>query len=823
MRKPTKAPVDTNRANIFNGLINDLIKDPKLATANNYLRQEALFIPELSYFSGEISTAEPDDTDPLLGGVDPCCYYVDSTSFMQNARKCYHYFQFFMPVTELCRSLLAEGILDYSILVTTNGEQLEEATVTLTRRRDDAKVRMSYGEANRIYRIRRMSDISSVTLWPRQKIEGWDTYYAFRYDEAAEASQISDRVYARYSIEPTDNASSCLLASQKRGGEAHRYYAMNKFPEYWAVKKKIGERLEKVGYIKTRVTAVPLPEAGNTFHTAVDFGTTSTMLYECVNNGVPRPIPASILYAGAVCNPNRIGNDQNTCCFIPPQSGGWKIALLHSLLVLTPQSPGAGTRAPLYGIWAFFRSAAAEKRTKPSIGGLETHSNLKWTGTNPFDAKYYMMEMLRFLALAARVNLCGSLHIYASYPAAMSVSRKDAYLQVVEETAEDIARRTGIASASISRITESYAVATEVVGGGLGTNFCAIDIGGGTSDIYLYYKRDFNTPWQGIGSSLKIGAREIFHSEFWRTPVLLDEILNEQINEESIKQIISQFETKKPNKDETFGIRDLKPENFNEEQMQSAMEELLDFAILEDGEFYPVANILRSIVVSSNNVTILNFRQRIALYLGAICYYAGMLAREREGLEPPLVSSLTIRFAGNGSKIINWISDKNGAISAFVKEMFRAGMATAELPQSVQYSTRPKHEVAYGALLSKDSALHVEDQNTIISGERFLQGGAIHSEFTSMDEVSPNVQIDPEQNEIKAFLAAFHRFAGRVVPCGSECRSYVFPDRDELGFKMKVLSIIDSQRRNNEEIKPFFLVGVEVIDAESRRMGGNVE
>ncbi|MEN6595442.1 MAG: hypothetical protein ABFC31_10915 [Clostridiaceae bacterium] len=819
LRVPVKT-VDFARARIYDNMVSSFSGDPKLLTACDPFRQEALLIPELSYFSGTIATLTPDDADPLLGGVDSSCYHIDSMQYLDNTQPYYYYSQFFMPITGLCRKLLAEGELEYSIQVSAKQGLVSDATVTLTRRRDGEKIQMLYGKANPIRRIERLSDISSVTLWPRQKIEGWTSYFAFRYDQEPETSQQSSAsVYPRYTIEPDVQARSNYLVPSATGRKFN-YYSMNTFPEYWVAEKTIGSESVHVGYLKTRVSrTIHAPESGNTYYAAVDFGTTSTMLYGCVNKDVPKPVSAKALYAGAVCNPDRGENDQSISCFVPPETESWDIGLLHSLLAVPTQTTG-GIPSALYGIWAYFRSAATEKRAWPKMDRLEIHSNLKWNVISPYNTHNYLTEVMYLLALEARMNACGTLQVYASYPGAMSKSRMKTYIAAVAQILGTVAQITGLHAAPVNQITESFAVATQVAGDGIGMNFCSIDIGGGTSDIFLYYKRELKKPWRGVGSSLKIGARTIFHSEFWLNPDLLSRILRQQLGQQSIRLLLEQFRTPKPKGTGSLGIAELKDAQLNEEQIHSVIEGLLEFSILKDGKFYKVADMLKNIVLTSNDAGILDFRLRIAYYLGAVCYYAGMLARERQGLEPLLISNLTIQFAGNGSKIIDWISDNDDAISDFAKEMFRSGMNQAEQPRAVQFSGIPKHEVARGTLLSIGSALQVKEQNIILAGERFVQGDKVYSALSSMEDAAASDEIYPEQDELRAFLNAFYRSVGRVVPYNSECRQFAFPEEDEPGFKNKVMGTIQTLRTGNEELKPFFLVGAELIDSLSRKKEG---
>ena len=823
LRRDLRAPVkivDFARARIYDNLVNSFSSDPKLLLACDPFRQEALLVSEFSYFSGTITTLTPDDADPLLGGVDPCCYHIENTQYLSNTQPYYYYSQFFMPITGLCRRLLAEGELDYSIQVSAEQGLVNQAIVTLTRRRDGETIQMLYGQENPIRRIERLSDVSSVTLWPRQNIEKWTSYFAFRYDQELETSQQSSGVvYPRYTIEPDVQASSSYIVPSVTG-RRYYYYSMTTFPEYWVAVKKAGADSAHVGYLKTRVSRIiHAPDTGKTYNAAIDFGTTSTMLYGCVNNDVPKPVSAKALYAGAVCNPDRGEDDQSIGCFVPPSTESWEILMLHSLLAIPVQTTG-GIQSALYGIWAYFRSAATEKRAWPKMDRLEIHSNLKWNVISPYDANNYLTEIMYFLALEARMNDCGALQVYASYPGAMSKSRMKTYIAAVAQILGTVTQATGIHAAPVNQITESFAVATEVAGDGIGMNFCSIDIGGGTSDIFLYYKRDPKKPWRGIGSSLKIGARTIYHSEFWLNADLLSKILRPHLGESSIRLLLDQFRAQKPSGAGSLAIAELKDAHLSEEQMHSVIEGLLEFAILKDGKYYKVAEMLKNLVLSSNDPDVLNFRLRIAYYLGAVCYYAGMLAREHEGVEPLLISNLTIQFAGNGSKIIDWISDSDEAISYFVKEMFRAGMMQTDKPKAVQFSSIPKHEVARGTLLATGNALHVHEKNIILAGERYSQDDREFSALTSMEDATSSSLIQPEHDELKAFLNAFHASVGKIVPCLLECRQLVFPEDDEPGFTNKVMQAIQKLQTGNQELKPFFLVGAELVDSLSRKKEG---
>ncbi|MEN6419253.1 MAG: hypothetical protein ABFC73_10075, partial [Clostridiaceae bacterium] len=813
--------IDPTKAQIYQALLDDFKKDRLLT--RDYFRREAMFVPELVYFSGEISTQNPDGTDPLLGGVDSCCYSIDEKP-RATSKDDYGYVQYVMPITAHCRRLLASGELSYAISASSSAAVLKSATITLTRKSDGARLQMIYGETNPIVKIENYVDISSATIWPRQKTEDWTPYFAFCYDEPVEASRVSGEESPHYTVEPDMDAKSLFTVPSAREGESYRYYAMNEFPEYWAVKRTFEKAITTVGYFRARRSAIGLPDSKNTFHAAVDFGTTSTMLYGGVNDAEPAAVPAKTLYAGAVCNPNRNERDQSISCFVPPKTRLWDIALLHSLLAEAPNTQSGQTREPLFGTWAFYRAASYDRREQLNMKECVQHSNLKWNVSNPFDTINYLTEVLYFLALEARANGCKTLSLLASYPSAMASSRQKEYIKIVKDIAGEVAGKTGLSVAPVTSITESFAAANEVADANLSMNFCTIDIGGGTSDIFLYYRRSLNKPWQGIGSSLRIGARGMFHSSFWQNRGLLAQILNEQTSESSSLKDIEQFEKLRPAGGDILLISELATAPIDEEKLQRFIESLIEFQIERDGKHYPVVNMLKQIVQTSGSVQIRNFRLRIAYYIGAICYYAGMLARDREGFEPLQVSDLTIFFAGNGSKVIEWICDDDEAVACFVKEMFRAGVGKEEEPRDVLFSDKPKHEVARGAILSTRKILHIKERNTIIAGERYSQNGVPSTAFTGMEEIVSDTSLDPEQDELKAFLSAFHASAGSLVQSGLGCLRYVFPEGyDPLSFKNKVVQRVEQMQSKKEERKPLFLIGVEIIDELTRQKGQTIQ
>lgn len=816
-RLPAKV-ADADRAPLFSDMLKAFIDDPALTAVLNPYTPEALFEKELAYFAGEVSTCTPDGADPMLGGVDSRCYYIDPAPHLRGREQYYHYYQFFMPITKHCCNLIDNGDLEYSIDVTVERGKIQSAVVTLTKTSDGQRIERTFGQKNKIVEISMVSDISTIMLWPREEFAGWQRYYAFRYDDApAPAPADAKRTPPRYEIEPAlDNPGQTDMASSARG-RLHRYYIMNQFPRYWTVKKVEKGTAKVAGYLKTRESSrVPQGPGNGVYQAAIDFGTSSTMLYRmCPGMTQPQPVLMEALWAGAVCNPERYAGDQSIPCFVPPKSAHMNIAMLQSLLGYAGHVQGQADT--LQGRWGYFRSLSIEKRSTPNAEAVAVRSNLKWDPQNPTNSEHYLRQILYFIALDAKKRGFNQLQVITTYPAAMLDAQAASYIAQMNNLLVDLTNATGVQTAGTATFTESFAVANMVAAANkYGTSFCSIDIGGGTSDIYLYYRNSEDSSWQGIGSSLKVGARDIFHKQFVRDRKLIESIIPAESSSTIITHLREQFIAQNPAGTGILRFRDVLDEEIEAEDMISIVEGLLDFSVIEDGRLISVADALKDIVTMSTDTHIVNFRLRIAYYIAAICYYAGMLARGRDGMAPAPISRMTIQFAGNGSKVVNWLNGQTPLITTFIKRMFQAGAQQDVPPMAVAFSQIPKHEVALGALLTGGMLNGISEENVILAGERYAQGRESHSELSVMPLVTQDDQFRPEAHELKAFLRAFNSVINEVVPCAYDCYHYEFPENQELGFRNEVARKLRLQARNPAGMKPFFLIGAEVIEENTR-------
>lgn len=805
--------LDMRKQQTMQLLLSDYINSSDMRQATHIWRTEALFRKTMYYFTGQIKTTEPNEDDPVLGGVDPACYVIDGDQHEAGDNAYFYYYYIPMPITDLCFNMLKEGTATYRI--TPNIQDGELKTVLVEISDGENKVQCSYGDAYPLQRIREYEDICSVAVWPKQSVENWSAYYAFRYDTPK----------TTYFMEPNETVSYYDVINADKS--LHRYYRMNAHPKFWSFCEKTNEGPKTLGFVRTRQTVVGGADQQLVYKAALDFGTSSTMLYRNID-GMGRSGVAygSAFWSAPVCNPERHEQDQIVSCYIPttptkPDCMPYQ-TLLGKVDVQNMMEPGC-----MMGRWVFFRGLSDEKRARIDFDHdkLEIASNLKWNAVNPADAIHFLEEIILFAALDARLHQCGVFEVCATYPGSMMDAKVTGYLaslnfimdKVAEETGLRIRRQDANMDSLVSSITESLAVA-KGFRSRYGLDFCSVDIGGGTSDIFIcYLPGGENAEWQGRGSSLKIGARDIFLDCFWGNRNLIAEILDAGASSKPIQRLREQFLVGNPNKHsmkKALHIQDLTNAQLSRNQVHFLIESLLDYSVSVDGISISAANALKSIATSSNATPIINMRLRIAYYFAAVVYYAGMLARIAGDDGSKLrIERLEIRFAGNGSKALEWISDDTREVRRFIKEMFRAGMQQTDEPKSVEFSERPKHEVAYGALITDAHLSKMAHEDCIIAGERFT--GKEQKKLSATDKMpmlASDVRFNPGHEELIAFLDTFNAKIHNIIPAVENAAVYKFPYGAEAGFKNRVDGMTAQVFKMNEGIKSFFLMGVEIID-----------
>lgn len=793
---------EIDKANAIKALLEAFVSDPDLTAKIDPYNEEALFQGTVYYFTDTTKTLDVRPDDPVLGGIDPACYMIDPTLHNPGRHQYYNYCYIPMPITEHCRGLLESTQKPATFSCVTNGrEPLEYVKVTF--RSDGHEISREYriSEGNAIKKIRPL-DIGSAAVWPQQEIEGWQLYFAYCHDPSS----------VRYMFEPVGDKSSYTSPGEP-GGE-HRYYRMNTHSEFWRLKDKTIPGDGTIGFVKARMqAAVKAGDKQKEYKAAFDFGTSSTVLYRRTDETkTPSPVCADVYKATPICNPERHENDQITPCFIPVADDEGNAPF--QTVLAKDVAERAVDYDTLYGRWIFFSNAANAKRAHAEIPTMKRISNLKWETADPTDTQYFLREAVYFLALDARRRGCGKLQITATYPGAMTKGKKDRYLGFLRVIANDAREETGLSKITILDTTESLAVAKGINSNpGYKSNFCSIDIGGGTTDIFLCYRLEEDvTSWSGRGSSLKIGARDIFLDSFLLNRRLLTQILDEDSNKSLIVQLRKDFLVK--TKNGFLPIERLIEGGIGLQELYRQMEALLNYRLSADNLSQSAAELLQNIVVDSREKSIVNMKLRIAYYLGAIAYYTGMFARIQDEYGGVVkVENLDIRFVGNGSKVIKWISDDTDKVEMFIKAMFRAGMGTATAPRSVIFSRHPKHEVAHGAMFETESLDRLRPQDVIIAGECFSSPSIREQkEIAEMPMLTGSDDFTIQNGELTAFLDCFNEEVVKIIPHVAECDVYGCSEFEQIGFRAELGDEIRKMARRRNEIKPFFLLEVENCD-----------
>lgn len=638
-------------------------------------------------------------------------------------------------------------------------------------------------------------------IWPRQKISEWSDYYLF-------CNAING-----YRIEPEneDMITYEKTYSDKEGLEGTlNYYKLNSAPESC----KLYKDNKLIGFLQVRERQTILPgEKTSVYRASIDFGTSATTLYGVLDEGTPQkltglnfwslplintvdlsgvevsslerffipslPLPlnhtamrlnraevVSVSYEELMKNPESYKTFQD---FIPLQT------------VLADAADGNGPRQMLADSWIFFRAFMQPRRV---ISWPKLHSNLKWdqsTQQNQYRIQTILAEMMMMIALDARIKRCGGISITASYPLSFDETTRSTYFDVLNRMLSKTAELTGLAvspppiasnkkasnremSMLFGSITESEAVYRySVASDSYNQNYFVIDIGGGSTDIFLSLIDD-NNQRNSFSTSLSYGARTVLIDKLrHKNNLLLQKLVaqSDLVETKSVRDygrfilertatfghsFVEDLFAMRIGKDENNPAAVGAPENYGEAFIKTCADSSIDSSLVQsDPKSY------------MTGISLLELKKRIAFYLGACIWLSGMMIRggQNAGM------NVSLLFAGNGSKMIRWLSSDLDRIRYYITMMFQkaSGTAITREQMNCRFSTKPKEEVAYGALADFPTGFVAEEgypTKQVTFGGTSLQTNDQNA-FHPLHYVTTNINTDAE--EFSNFMREFRRIA----------------------------------------------------------------
>ena len=748
-----------------------------------------LFLDRVFYVLIDQASEQPNllDTNRFAGGIAPRCLVSHDLGKGKTA----HFFVA-LPVTETFWRLWEDNLAlepDYSICPTysKNGVEINGITVTVTL--GDLDLTQTYLAAQIDSQLFR--NLCTAAIWPRQRIAGWGEYYFF-----------CDEING-YRLEPSEPsaATPAKQYTKEDGADGTLLYSrLSSAPERCALRKDD----QLIGYLQIRPRPeIPAGRPERVFHAAIDFGTSATTLYASIDGDAAFRIDGVHLWSLPLMNAaDSEGRDTSRLekYFFPPlhlpkdQAGFVRRRTLHAQdsfrqleedpqcaarypscmpmqTILADAGAGDQPRRVFRDSWIYFRAfvEAREPEKWPVLC-----SDLKWQRsdqTNGHRTCAILTQLLTMLALEARCRGCASIALTATYPLAFDENMRVSYFNTLNSMLMTVCQSTGVLLQSpqqaeavaphatavaqqITCLTESeaafrYSVQQE----SFNQNYFIMDIGGGSTDLYIS-QEGTNRPRNSVAASLAFGARKILLETlsaadfFFLRKLMRESGENLRTVIRNPDQYIQAFSARNSDSliEDLFSIRiprdpsnpaaALQPANLGEAFMNRCANDAENLTFREQYEQdAPGFSVIK---------------KRIAFYLGAVVWLSAvMFDWEDDNLQ------ISMLLAGNGSKIVRWITPDVKRTVHFIRLLFQRA-SKLNIPDErfvCRFSQRPKEEVAFGALQSVPNEYFVAGATNQAIFEPNLEQTAELPAYQATQYRQIEICTDPDM--VSSYIKAF--------------------------------------------------------------------
>ena len=528
-----------------------------------------------------------------------------------------------------------------------------------------------------------------LAIWPNFKTPDWKAYYTYLTTAAQTTFYAKPFLAAGEKSDPQ-------TFSDNRGNVEKEITKTEHFPE---------AMLCEYNGIQAGVLLISVPEEklsvdGTDWTVGVDFGTSSTTVYNRKGDANPHPVVFNDhllrITDPPYLQPSMFYND-----FLSPKREQTPFFSLFQKL---------GDREPDEPLLDGHIYFLDDYKELPSAENIV--SDLKWS-TNAIDRehiKVFLKQLCLQVAAEAIDNGAKEIHWSFSHPLAFTERDRGLFERIWKEVGSACERATGL-SQQVVTPAQSESVVTakffasgpqnEYATGGFASGAVCIDIGGETSDISIWQNNELY--WQ---TSLRFAGRHIFLNLFRDNPEFLK---NLRVDDEDIKLL----------KEASPGANDKISHNFYAQA---------DALIQHKGQEW-----LGKLATVSDESAIQPFLQLISLGVAGLLYYVGLLLNYLSQSEADFKSEIpSIYIGGNGSKILHWMAEgsfNNDTIALrcrkHLKHVIReASRFDNDNNRGIEISRSPKEEAAYG-LVTEGTILDEskKTQLNILAGETFTENG----------------------------------------------------------------------------------------------------